>query len=136
MALSHAIDASRRLVISRASGQLTVAERSPRCTAIPATGGDDSQLVAMQSLVELGVTTRGEVWMFRSSQPVAPSAAGIVVTPDGKSAVRRNVRLGRRNPDFVEVVDGLKPGEKVIISGYEAYLKMDRVEFSSSNSNP
>jgi len=47
-----------------------------------------------------------------------------------------NVRLGRRNPDFVEVVDGLKPGEKVIISGYEAYLKMDRVEFSSSNSNP
>jgi HlyD family secretion protein len=59
-----------------------------------------------------------------------------VVTPDGKSAIRRNVRLGRRNPDFVEVVDGLKPGERVIVSGYEAYLKMDRVEFSSSNSNP
>jgi HlyD family secretion protein len=58
-----------------------------------------------------------------------------VVTPDGKSAIRRNVRLGRRNPDLVEVTDGLKPGEKVIVSGYEAYLKMDRVEFSSSNSN-
>ena len=59
-----------------------------------------------------------------------------MVTPDSKSAMRRNVRLGRRNPDFVEVVEGLKPGERVIVSGYEAYLKMDRVEFSSSNSNP
>jgi len=54
-----------------------------------------------------------------------------VVTPDGKSAIRRNVRLGRRNPEFVEVVDGLKPGEKAIVSGYEAYLKMDRVDFTA-----
>jgi HlyD family secretion protein len=53
-----------------------------------------------------------------------------VVTPDGKSAIRRNVRLGRRNPEFVEVVDGLKPGEKVIVSGYEAFQKMDRVDFT------
>jgi HlyD family secretion protein len=55
-----------------------------------------------------------------------------VVTPDGKSAIRRNVRLGRRNPEFVEVVDGLKPGEKVIVSGYEAFQKMDRVDFTGS----
>ena len=54
-----------------------------------------------------------------------------VVTPDGSAAIRRNVRLGRRNPEYVEVVDGLKPGEKAIVSGYEAFLKMDRIEFSS-----
>jgi HlyD family secretion protein len=30
----------------------------------------------------------------------------------------------------VEVLDGLSPGEKTIVSGYEAYQKMDRVEFS------
>jgi HlyD family secretion protein len=52
-----------------------------------------------------------------------------VVAPGGRYAVKRNVRLGRRNPQFVEVVDGLIPGEKVIVSGYEAYQKMDRVEF-------
>ena len=46
---------------------------------------------------------------------------------DGSNATRRNVRLGRRNPDYVEVVDGLKPGERVIVSGYEAFQKMDRV---------
>jgi HlyD family secretion protein len=52
-----------------------------------------------------------------------------VVGPDGTFAERRNIRLGRRNPDYVEVVDGLKPGEKIIVSGYEAFQKMDRVEF-------
>ncbi len=57
-----------------------------------------------------------------------------VVAPDGRSATKRNVRLGRRNPQFVEVVDGLSPGEKVIVSGYEAYQKMDRVEFEKSSS--
>ncbi len=52
-----------------------------------------------------------------------------VVAPDGAYAERRNIRLGRRNPDYVEVVDGLKPGERIIVSGYEAFQKMDRVEF-------
>jgi HlyD family secretion protein len=53
-----------------------------------------------------------------------------VVAPDGSYAERRNIRLGRRNPDYVEVVDGLKPGERIIVSGYEDFQKMDRVEFA------
>jgi HlyD family secretion protein len=53
-----------------------------------------------------------------------------VVAPDGTYAERRNIRLGRRNPDYVEVVDGLKPGERIIDSGYEGFQKMDRVEFA------
>ena len=57
-----------------------------------------------------------------------------VVAPGGNYATKRNVRLGRRNPQFVEVVDGLSPGEKVIVSGYEAYQKMDRVEFGKPSS--
>jgi HlyD family secretion protein len=55
-----------------------------------------------------------------------------VVAPDGTYAERRNIRLGRRNPDYVEVVDGLKPGERIIDSGYEGFQKMDRVEFEKS----
>jgi HlyD family secretion protein len=53
-----------------------------------------------------------------------------VVAPDGSYAEHRNIRLGRRNPDYVEVVDGLKPGERIVTSGYEDFLKMDRVEFA------
>ena len=52
-----------------------------------------------------------------------------VVAPDGRYATRRAVRLGRRNPEHVEVVDGLQTGEKVIVSGYEAFQKIERVEF-------
>ncbi len=52
-----------------------------------------------------------------------------VVSPDGRSAARRSVRIGRRNPDYVEVLEGLQQGERVIISGYEAFQNVDRVEF-------
>jgi HlyD family secretion protein len=58
-----------------------------------------------------------------------------VVAPDGTHAERRNIRLGRRNPDYVEVVDGLKPGEKIIVSGYEALQKIDRVEFGQPDNS-
>ena len=51
-----------------------------------------------------------------------------VVTVDGTRAVRRNVRMGRRNLKFIEVLDGLEPGERVITSPYTNYLDMDRLE--------
>ena len=50
-----------------------------------------------------------------------------VVTPDGSEAVRRDVRLGRRNTDFIEVVDGLAEGERVITSPYTSFSDMDRL---------
>ncbi|MDH4108388.1 MAG: efflux RND transporter periplasmic adaptor subunit [Gammaproteobacteria bacterium] len=50
-----------------------------------------------------------------------------VVTPDGSEAVKRTVRLGRRNTDYIEVLDGLEPGEKVVTSPYTSYVGMDRL---------
>jgi HlyD family secretion protein len=50
-----------------------------------------------------------------------------VVSPDGTEAIKRSVRLGRRNTDFIEVLDGLEPGEKVITSPYTGYAGMDRL---------
>jgi HlyD family secretion protein len=51
-----------------------------------------------------------------------------VVTADGTRAVKRNVRLGRRNLKFIEVLDGLEAGELVVTSPYTNYLDMDRLE--------
>jgi HlyD family secretion protein len=51
-----------------------------------------------------------------------------VVTADGTRAVKRNVRLGRRNLRFIEVLDGLEAGELVVTSPYTNYLDMDRLE--------
>lgn len=50
-----------------------------------------------------------------------------VLTPDGSEAVRRQIRLGRRNADFIEVLDGLAPGEKVVLSSYSGYKDMERL---------
>ena len=44
-----------------------------------------------------------------------------VVSKDGKEAVKREIRIGRQNPQFYEVLEGLEPGEKVITSGYDNY---------------
>lgn len=51
-----------------------------------------------------------------------------VVTPDGGEAVKRQVRLGRRNADFIEVLDGLQPGEKVLTSPYTGFADKDRLD--------
>jgi len=57
-----------------------------------------------------------------------------VLSPDGRYAVRRQVRLGRRNPEYIEVLEGLTAGERVIISGYEAFRTIDRIELEKRTS--
>ena len=54
-----------------------------------------------------------------------------VVAPDGHHAIKRQVRLGRRNEDFIEVLDGLDPGEKVITSPYTGFADKDRLTISN-----
>jgi HlyD family secretion protein len=44
-----------------------------------------------------------------------------VVEPDGKRAVKRDIKLGRKNPENFEVLSGLKPGERVVTSSYENF---------------
>ncbi|MBL8629370.1 MAG: efflux RND transporter periplasmic adaptor subunit, partial [Rhodospirillaceae bacterium] len=53
-----------------------------------------------------------------------------VVSEDGSQAVRRNVRMGRRNARYIEVLDGLEPGEKVVTSPYTAFLDKDRLQLT------
>ena len=44
-----------------------------------------------------------------------------VVSPDGSQAVKREIRIGRQNPQYYEVLEGLEAGEKVIVSGYDNF---------------
>jgi HlyD family secretion protein len=55
-----------------------------------------------------------------------------VVSPDGQDAIKRTVRLGRRNTEFIEVLDGLESGEKVITSPYTSFAAMDRLTMSAN----
>ena len=49
------------------------------------------------------------------------------VNADGKSAYKVDIQLGRQNPDYYEVLAGLKPGDKVVTSSYENYEKMQEL---------
>ena len=52
--------------------------------------------------------TTGGQWIF-------------VLDKNGSKAYRRNIRIGRQNPQYYEVLEGLEPGERVVTSGYEAF---------------
>lgn len=53
-----------------------------------------------------------------------------VLDPSGSFATRREIRLGRRNPEYFEVLEGLDAGEQVITSEYAAYTNMQRIQFN------
>jgi HlyD family secretion protein len=46
---------------------------------------------------------------------------------NGNIAYKVDIQLGRQNPDYYEVMQGLKPGDKVVTSGYENYNNMQEL---------
>jgi HlyD family secretion protein len=50
-----------------------------------------------------------------------------VLDPSGDFATRRSIRIGRKNPGFYEVLEGLEPGEKVITSGYDLFGENEKL---------
>ena len=55
-----------------------------------------------------------------------------VLDPTESFATKRNISIGRKNPKYYEVLDGLKPGEKVIVSGYETFGKNEKLILKKS----
>lgn len=53
-----------------------------------------------------------------------------VLSVDGKYAMKRNIKIGRQNPQYYELLEGLKPGEKVITSDYETFGENDKICFN------
>ena len=52
-----------------------------------------------------------------------------VLSPDGTKATRRDIKIGRQNPQYYEVIEGLEPGEKVITSSYDNFGESDVLVF-------
>jgi len=78
--------------------------------------GDSSRAVLIPNGAFFNDT--GGTWVF-------------VVDGSGNSATKRQVQLGRRNADFIEVLGGLKPGERIITSSYSGLVDKDHLTFSS-----
>lgn len=50
-----------------------------------------------------------------------------VLDKSGNYAIKRNIRIGKQNPQYYEVIEGLNPGEQVITSGYENFGDNDKL---------
>lgn len=92
----------------------------------------------MPDKIRAGQTYYLNLQLGQSSQAVLipkgtffQSTAGkwiFVVDKSGKKAYKRTIRLGRQNPQYYEVLEGLDPGERVIVNGYEAYKDKEVLE--------
>lgn len=50
-----------------------------------------------------------------------------VVNPDGEAAMKREIRIGKQNSRYYEVLEGLQAGEQVITSNYDSFGNADRI---------
>lgn len=87
--------------------------------------------------IRIGQTSRINLELGESQKAVLIPRGGFyqstggqwifVVDPSGNFATKRSIRINRQNPRHYEVVDGLLPGEKVIVSSYDNFGNVDKL---------
>ena len=85
-----------------------------------------------QARLQLGQPTRALLVPNAAFFNDTGGAWAFVVSSDRTHAVKRKLRLGRRNPKSIEVLEGLTAGEVIVTSPYTNFLEMDRLELSDS----
>ncbi len=95
------------------------------------------------SQIKIGQTSRIKLELGESQRALLLTKGGFyqstggqwvyVVDPSGGFAIRRPITIGRQNPRFYEVLDGLTEGEKVIVSSYESFGNVDKLILKNKN---
>ncbi|MFH0756223.1 MAG: HlyD family efflux transporter periplasmic adaptor subunit [Bacteroidota bacterium] len=87
--------------------------------------------------IRIGQTSRIRLQLGESKEGVLLTKGGFyqttggqwvfVLDESGEFAVKRDISIGRQNPRYYEVLGGLEPGEKVIVSSYQNYADHDKL---------
>ena len=87
--------------------------------------------------IRIGQTFRIKLELGESKQAILIPRGGFyqstggqwvyVVNEAGNLAIKRNISIGRQNPKYYEVLEGLTPGEKVIVSSYDNFNEVDQL---------
>lgn len=80
--------------------------------------------LALSSSVDAIVVPRGA---FYSST----GGKWVYVLDGSNTAIKRQVTFGRQNPDYIEVLDGLRPGESIISSSYDIYSDYETISIEN-----
>ena len=89
------------------------------------------------SQIRIGQTFRLKLELGESKQAILIPRGGFyqstggqwvyVVDDQDNIAVKRNISIGRQNPRYYEVLEGLEPGEKVVVSSYDNFNEVDQL---------
>jgi HlyD family secretion protein len=96
-------------------------------------GADPSGLVAGEAVrgrLQLGGDAPAHILPVGAFLERSGGDWAFVVTPDGKAAQRRRIKVGRRTTEQLEIVGGLAVGERVITSDYTGLDQVDRVSLT------
>lgn len=82
---------------------------------------------SVQIKLELGAYSKALLLARGSYYQITGGQWVFVLSKDGTTAIRREVKLGRQNPNHYEVLDGLNIGDKVIVSSYDNYKDIEEL---------
>jgi HlyD family secretion protein len=84
-----------------------------------------------ETRITLGGTSPGLILPNDAFLSDTGGAWVFVLSPNGRSAERRKIRIGRRNNSQLEVASGLAPGERAIVSTYAGFGKAERLQIGN-----
>ncbi|PHS16291.1 MAG: hypothetical protein COA78_04100 [Blastopirellula sp.] len=103
---------NRQFEVDLVSGTLPNTLRTGQSTRLRLTVGDSTQTLMIPNGAFYDDT--GGLWVF-------------VLNEDSNTASRREIQLGRRNSNNVEVVSGLLEGDRVITSSYSGFIEAEKL---------
>ncbi|MBX9926913.1 MAG: efflux RND transporter periplasmic adaptor subunit [Hyphomicrobiaceae bacterium] len=115
------------LKISKISSQVKNGEFEVECQFLGAEPQGVQRGQTMQARLKLGDPRPATLIPNGAFYSETGGAWVFVVTADGRRAEKRTVRLGRRNTQFIEVLEGLELGERVITSPYTGLTDKNRL---------
>ena len=89
---------------------------------------DNKELDLRQGLsfgVQLILSEKTKTKVVSKGSFYQETAGKWIFVVEGNKAFKRNIKLGRENPLYYEILDGLKEGDKVITSNYKDYLNIE-----------
>lgn len=81
--------------------------------------------------VKLVLSERNKILVVQKGSFNQETAGKWIFVVKGNKAERRNIKLGRENPSYYEVLEGLKEGESVVISSYSDYKDIEELSIQS-----
>ncbi len=122
-------DTSYELVISKVYPEITNGQFKVDMDFVGAVPTDIRRGQTLQVRVQLGDSSNALLLPRGGFFQDTGGNWAFVLDASREFAEKRNIRLGRRNPEYFEVLEGLNAGERVITSEYAAFTEMDRIVF-------